>query len=184
MIARPVTLEPAKVQAAPPLRPGNGLLMGRNPLGSWIEGPTGGGNFSHPFTVSAPGSVARVSYGLILSTVAVEPRIGSVKISGEANTLQPVLRLSETAVNHLGESWVCVEVTPDADGKLDVENKKSTVEVVQREVPLVIEGKTGRHPLALLVRTNGLWQVFAVTMFHLRYETSLSSDGTRKHYFL
>ncbi len=184
MIARPISLESAHVQAAPPLRPGAGLRMGSNPLGKWIEGQPGGANFSHPLTVTVTSDAARISYGLILSNVAVQPRIGNVLISGDANNPQPFLKLSKTAINHLNESWICVEVTPDADGKLDAEGKKSKVEVVQRESPLVTQGKTGRAPLALIVLTNGRWQVYQVAMFHYRYETSRLADGTRKHYLL
>jgi hypothetical protein len=183
MIVRP-ELQPAVLAPAPELRPGANVRMGRNPLGTWMEGPGGAGDFRHPFTVTAS-AVARVSKGLILADIAVEPLIGSVPIGGDAKRPQPTLKLSSSASNRLGESWICVEVTPDEEGKLDPEGKRSKVEVVQRESPFVTLGATGRAPLALLVYKDERPQVFQIAMFHLRYETSLNREtGERKHFFL
>jgi hypothetical protein len=185
MIPR-VENQPAALPPTPPLRVGVNVQMGQNPLGMWVQGPSGGGDFRHPFPVTVSGSSARVGHGLIIANVSVEPLIGRVPVSGDARRPQPRLKLSREMVNSRGESWVCVEVTPDADGNLDEEGEASTVEVVQRESPLVTEGTTGRAPLALLVLRKELWQVHQIAMFHYRYETSLpTAEGARrKHFFL
>lgn len=183
MIPTPNLQSPA-VQPAPPFRVGTGMRMGQNPLGSWVEGPGGGSDFTHRFLVTASGAKARVSFGLVLANISVEPLIGSVPISGGDSRRQPTLRLSPSLVNSKDESWVCVEVTPDSEGKLDVKSETSKVEVVQRDEPFLTEGNTGRAPLALLVYKKARWQVFQIALFHYRYQTSHPAGGFRKHFFL
>lgn len=184
MIVRPQP-RPVVPPTMPALRPGANVRMGRNPLGVWMEGPSGGGDFRHPYLVTASASGARVGKGLILGNIAVEPRIGRVLIGGDENNPQPVLKLNPALVNERGESWVCVEVTPDADGKLDEKGETSTVEVAQRDFPFVTEGETGRAPLALLVYNEDRPRVFQIAMFHYRYQTSLGTGegARRKHFF-
>lgn len=143
-----------------------------------------GGNFNHPFLVYVSGNNARVGRGVVIGNVAVEPLIGKVPVSGDEKTAQPVLRLDTSTVDALGQSWVCVEATPDADGKLDLDGKLSKVEVVQRDWPVVTDGVTGRAPLALLVLKGTRWEVHQVVMFNLRYETSQPALGKRRHFFL
>lgn len=177
MIARPPA-EEIQPGSQPQLRPGANVMMGSNPLGSWIEGPGGGGaDFRHPYLVTVGGGEARVGAGLIIANI-------SVQIGGDEKHPQPALNIDSSLVNARSESWVCVEVTPDIDGKLDEEHKKSKVVVVQRAHPVVVEGETGRAPLALLFFREGEAQVFQVAMFHLRYETSKAADGRRRHFFL
>lgn len=172
----------------PPLRAGGGMLLGRNRLGVWLEAPHGGGgDFRHPWLVTATGAVARVRSGLVLANVSVEPVIGGVPLSGTDRQPPPKLKLDAEKTNEAGESWVCVEVTPDAEGKLDAEGETSMVEVVQRDVPVVSTGDTGRTPLALLVyRESRLVQVWQVAYFNFRYETSKGTEegARRRHFFL
>ena len=166
------------------MRPGSNVLMGRNPLGTWVQGPGGGADFSHPFTVFPSSAGARVSRGLVIANIAVEPVIGKVPIGGDDKNTQPVLNLDDSLVDDLGQSWVCVLVIPNADGKLDAKPDKPQVTVVQRAFPIALTGKGGLVPLALLLRRNGHCQVFQIAMFHFRYETSQPASGPRKHFFL
>ena len=181
MIARPPQ-QPEQPTPSVPLRPGANVLLGSNPLGIWISGPAGGGgSFSHPFTVMVSGNMARVSRGIVFANIGLEPVIGKVPIGGDKTKRQPSLELNPSRVDKLDQSWVCVEVTPDEDGKLDP--KKPPV-VVQRAEPMVLRGPTARFPLALLFYKKGRAQVFQIAMFHLRYETVLPADNARKHFFL
>ena len=183
MIARPPA--PAqKPEQAPPLRPGANVLMGSNPLGVWVQGPSGGSGFSHPFTVSASGTGARISKGLVIANISVEPVIGEVPISGNTTHRQPVLKLDPSLTDDLNQSWVCVEVTPNADGKLDAKPKTPQALVVQRSSPVALTGPKGRMPLALLLRKNDTWQVYQIAFFHFRYEAVNPATGPRKHFFL
>lgn len=183
MISRPPAQPPAPAPA-PPMRPGANVLMGRNPLGFWVEGPRGGAVFSHPFTVMVSGEMARVSKGLLIAKISVEPVIGKVPIGGDDKNPQPEIKLNAGLVDDLGQSWICVEVTPDKDGKLDAKAKKPQVVAVQRNHPIALTGETGRKPLALLLRKNDRWQVFQIAMFHLSYVTSQPAKGPRQHFFL
>lgn len=183
MIA-PVSPAPPAQPPVPPLIPGSHVLMGRNALGTWIEGPRGGADFSHRWTVHVSGDGARVGFGLVMANVAVEPRIGRVPVSGTDKQPQPVLKLNPALKNDKGESWVCVEVTPNADGALDAGQEESQVVVVQRDHPIAMVGETGRAPLALLFYGAGdRPQVHQVAMFHFRYETAVVA-GRRRHFFL
>lgn len=158
------------------MRPGANLRGGSNPLGMWFEGPANGSDFRHPCLVTATAAVARIASGLILAETGVQP-------SGSP------LKLSASIVNAANESWVCVEVTPTAEGKVVGADGKLLdgvkVEVVQRSVPIVTTGATGRAPLALLFYGEGSSpKVTQIAMFHLRYETSQPVDGPRRHFFL
>ena len=184
MIARPPVQHQHPEQEAPMLRPGANVLMGRNPLGFWVEGPSGGSDFSHPFTVTASGSVARVSKGLVIADIAVEPVIGKAPISGDSKNPQPTLKLDTALTDDLGQSWVCVLVVPNAVGKLDAKPDKPQVTVVQRAFPIALTGNGGIAPLALLLRKNDRWQVYQIAFFHLRYLTSQPAKGPRQHFFL
>lgn len=165
------------------MRAGASVRIGSNALGIWVEGPSGGADFSHPFTVLYGGGVARVSKGLILGDVAVEPRIGDVPISGDDERPAPTLAIDPALVNERGESWVCVEVTPDAEGKLS--GKTAKIEVVQRDHPIVTLGGTGRAPLAMLIFRAGSEsaRVLQIAMFHFRYATSQPATSRRAHFF-
>ena len=182
MIAHlPPLAKPA--QEAPAIRPGANTLMGRNPLGMWIQGPTSGGDFSHPFTVFLAGDYVRVSKGLIIANIAVEPCIGSVPISGDANNPQPTLKLDAGLVDGLNQSWVGILVVPNADGKLDAKPDKPQVTIVQRKFPNAATGKGGFVAIAQLFRKNDRWQVFPIAFFNYRYETSQPATGQRQHFF-
>ena len=183
MIVRPLTPSPAPTKTAP-IQPGANMSMGRNPLGFWFNGPVASVDFSHPFTIQPGAGGIRVSKGLILADISVEPLIRSVPISGDDKQAAPVLKLDPSLVNDSKESWVCVEVTPNADGKLDPAGKASKVEVVQRDFPILTEGVTGRAPLALISFQKVSPQFFQIAMFHLRYVTSQPAQGPRKHFFL
>lgn len=183
MIARPQVQSPKAEQAAP-MRPGANVLMGRNPLGMWVEGPRSGADFSHPFTVVLASDGVRVSKGLLLANIAVEPVIGKVPVGGDDKNAQPTLKLDASLTDEAGQSWICVEVSPDKDGKLDAKAKKPQVVVVQREHPIALTGETGRAPLALLLRKKDRWQVTPIAMFHLSYVTSQPAKGPRQHFFL
>lgn len=179
MIAQPhFAKPPAQHAPVPPLRAGHNVRLGRNPLGVWLEGPSGGADFRHPFTVHTAGNSARVSHGLVLGNIVIEPWIGSKPASAPGVKL----KLSPERVNERGETWVCVEVTPREDGTLDAEQKEATVEIVQRDHPIVTVGATGRAPLAMLVYRDGRAALHQVAMFHFRYETAVSA-GQRKHFF-
>ena len=184
MIARPPTQHQHPEQEAPMLRPGANVLMGRNPLGFWVEGPAGSSDFSHPFTVLVSGDYTRVSKGLVIADIAVEPCIGSVPISGDDKNPQPTLKLDASLVDDLNQSWVCVEVTPNDKGKLDAKPKKPQVVVVQRAWPNAATGAAGRVALAQLFRKNDRWQVWPIAFFHYRYTTSQPAKGQRQHFFL
>lgn len=179
-----ISLPPRDVpvtQSEVPLRPGGGLRIGRNALGMWMEAPGGTADFRHPWLATVGGGRARIAVGYIIGEIAVEPVIGQVPIGGDERRPAPSLRLDEGVVNAAGESWICAEVTPDAEGKL---GETAVVEIVQRDHPMLTQGKTGRAPLALLVRRGETWQVFQIAHFHLRYVTSLPKSGARNHFFL
>lgn len=183
MIAR-TPMKPPSQKQVPPLRAGSNLRQGSNLLGTWFSARSGGSDFSHPFTVTVAGGAAYVSRGFVYAgDDGVEPRIGSVPIGGDERHGAPTLRLDAGIVNDRKESWVCVEVTPDEDGKL---GEKAKVEVVQREHPSVPIGDTGRTPLALLLYESGdVPQVWQIAYFHFHYITTPAAEKKQRgHFFL
>ena len=160
------------------------MRAGTNSLGMWLEGPANNSDFRHPFLVTATSSVARVSSGLILAESGIEPVIG-----GKALVDGPTLKLSSSLVNSQQESWVCVEVTPDSEGKVAGADGKlldgALVAVVQSASPYATTGPKGRVPLALLFYGAGRTPlVVQIAMFHLRYETNQPAEGPRRHFFV
>jgi hypothetical protein len=152
-----------------------------------MDSPRASVDFRHPWLVSLGGGGARIGKGYILAEIGIEPVIGSVPISGADGQPAPVLKLDPDLGNELGESWICVEVTPTAEGKLVVEGKLAEgarVECVHRLTPLVTNGPTGRTPLALLVRRGNAWAVWQIAFFHFRYMGSQTSEGQLRHFFL
>ncbi len=168
-----------KPPAEPALRPGAGLLMGKNKLGMYVDAPRGSVDFRHPWLVSLAGNAVRIGRGYVLAETAVEPRIQGVPISGDTAKAAPVLELDAELINDLKESWVCLEVTPDEEGKL---GEESSVVCVQRSTPFVTVGETGRTPLAALIREGTRWAVWQIAHFHFRYTTS-TTDAGRRHFF-
>ena len=159
--------------------------MGRNPLGSWIQGPAGSADFSHPFTVFESGNTARVSKGLVFgSSDSFEPSIGRVPIGGDDKNPQPSLKLDPSLIDDLNQSWVVVQVTPDKNGKLDPKAANPQVVIAQHDHPFAMTGPIGCAPLALLFYKNSRWQVFQIAFFHFLYITSQPAKGPRQHFFL
>jgi len=185
MITRPQPTAPPQV-TPPPLRAGANASIGSNPLGFFVRGPRNGADWRHPFAVTVSGSKARVARGMVYGNDGgVEPTIKNVPVSGDEDRPQPVLALDATTVNAAGESWVCVEVTPDDEGMIGPKAKEeASVVVVQRDHPVAMKGEAGRWPLALLVYRGEQAQVFQVTHFNLHYVTAQPADGPRTHFFL
>jgi hypothetical protein len=165
-------------------RPGLNARLARTPFGYAYSAAGGsGGNYPHPFKARLGPAGITLSRGLIISQLSFEPTINKVPISGDANGKIPSLALDPSvAVN--GLSFACVEVTPNADGTLDV---TSPVQIVHRAQPTSNEATTGRQPLCLVIWNGknpaGLLQI---TFFNLRYFRSAPSatQGLPKHFFL
>ena len=173
--------------AAQQLRPGPGTLITKTPFGFSISGRSRGANFHHPFTPflvtdTKPG--IKFSRGIVTGDVSVEPKIGDVPISGDAKHAQPTLFLDVNDIDaKTQQSWACVEVTPNDAGHLD---KDSKVVIVHRNSPISADEAVGRHPLALILWSNGKpGRVFELTFFNLKYVRTSGTGNTRKtHYFL
>jgi hypothetical protein len=190
----PPANHPQSVASEAQLRPGAHVRHGRNAIGMWFSGKQGGGSFNHPFSVAVFGRSARISRGVIIPEAGmktVEPVIGGIPISGENGSNAPTLELDYNAVNEDGESWICVEVTPDpttnrAKEQAGVLDDGSVVEIVQCDAP-IITGRSikGRAPLALLTFRNGRAQAFQIAFFNLRYRLVVPADGKTiwRHYF-
>ncbi|MEO7933200.1 MAG: hypothetical protein ABIT76_08595 [Chthoniobacterales bacterium] len=169
---------------APP-RQSPGILLRMNAQG-YTQTPTnrGGGSFNHPFRPSLVGMELRLSRGLVNG---LEPVIGTKKIpiSGDAKHAQPALKLDPDQIDkETQQSWVCLQVTPDKEGRLATADQ---IEVVQRKSAYAFVGEKGIQPVALVLWKNkrpvrAIDQVW----FNLRYITILppAGQGGRKHYFL
>lgn len=178
---------PIRVMVEPPLRPGANLRLGRNRLGAWFDGPGSTGDWRHPWLVTVSGKSVRVAPGLLLAETAVEPRINGAVLSGGPGGQVPVLTLDDGAINLSDESYVCLEVTPTAEGKLTDQDgtllDAVRIEVVERPSPYLHSGDVGRTPLAMIFHGAGTPRVTQVAMFHLRYETNQAEGQQRRHYF-
>jgi hypothetical protein len=100
------------------------------------------------------------------------------------------LKLDASLVNERGESFICLEVTPDAEGKVSEADGSlrdgASVVVVQSDVPMLTVGEKGRTPLAMLVYREGATrpEVHQIAFFHFRYESAQPASGQRRHFFV
>lgn len=154
----------------PPLRPmpGVGTRLTFSALGySYSAGAGAGGRYLHPFKPALGGREVSLARGLV---DVFEPVIGTEPISTGAR-----LKLDPKVANERGESWVCVEVTPNADGLLD---ETSRVEIVHTATVRSFDPAIGREALALILWRSGRpWLAHAVVMFNLKYERVLPPPG-------
>jgi hypothetical protein len=171
-------LPPPKPSAT---RPGFGLRLTVNALGTLYSTIAPAPAFDHPFRPTLGRDGVRFQLGLVEQ---LEPKIGDVPISGDARQDQPALSLKASVANQNGESWAMLEVEPNDVGLL---TPKSRIEIVHTGDPSLSHAlQLGRQPIALI-----LWQdqqpvrAIAITHFHLRYaRMALPGGGGTRHYFL
>lgn len=198
-LSRPVE-SPAATPATRP-QPGVNSLLASTPFGFVISGaPSGGASFAHPWKPSLVGrDGVRLAKGIVLAdglSAGYEPVITvggkATSVSGDAakKTAPPTLRLDRSVATAQLESWVCVEVTPAADGTLADKTgalaKGVIIEVVHRNAPVLRGKATGRHPLALIVwSASGPARIWPITFFNLRYHrtTPAPGKGADQHLF-
>lgn len=164
------------------IRPGSGTLIGSTPLGFFVANPHSGMSFNHPFRPVLVGSGTEAGLRFARGVVdGMEPKIGTVPMSGTGGALPPILTLSGVS-SPTTESWAMLLVTPNAQGLLD---KDSRIEIVHRTSLGSGIGKTGAQPLALIVWENKLpVMVWPMVFFNLRYARKTSGNEGTRHFFL
>jgi hypothetical protein len=115
------------------------------------------------------------------------PLIGEKPMVDPETGVQAPLPIDRSAVNDKGESWVMLEVTPNADGVLD---PKSKIALIHTGDPSPQHKLTlGRQPITMLIWPKGSptpSKSIAIVRFHLRYQRVLPppGGGAVKHFFL
>lgn len=171
-------------KASKPTRPvpGRGTRLTVSAFGFALSAPGKRQKFNHPFRPGMSGTTAVIfSRGLVEMR---EPTIGGVPISGATTKAPPVLKLEPGKANKRGESWACVEVHPDAEGKLPEESK---IEIVHTNEPVSLEPEVGRCPIALILWRDRIpVRVVPIVHFNLRYlrVVPLPGAGAVRHLFL
>jgi len=171
--------EPPKPQTAAPLRAGAGTRLTSTTIGQAIAVPSRGPRLGVAFRPSLNQGGISFSSGYVAGRM---PTIGGTPIA-PVKGAPPVLKLDPAIVNARGESWVCVEVHPDARGLLPAE---SAVEIVQRSVPIVHASNLGRLALCLIVfEEKRPVLVHQVVHFNCGYERVLPPEGagSARHLF-
>jgi hypothetical protein len=155
----------------PPLRPGVGARLTSNELGQSLDFTAPGASYPHPWRPSLSRAGVRLTRGLINGQW--EPVINGVKLSART---QPVLALKPELATDAGESWVCVEVEPDALGEI---TKDSRVEIVHRNQPRSLDPQIGCEALVqILWRGRTPLAAFELVHFNLRYTRVLPAGKT------
>lgn len=193
--------DPRNPSPTPRPQPGVNSLLASTPFGFVISGmPSSGASFAHPWRPSLVGKDGvRLAKGIVVQdglSAGYEPVITeggkAAPISGDAakKLPPPTLRLDRVVATAQLESWVCIEVTPAADGTLADKTgalaKGVVIEVVHRDAPTLTGKATGRHPLALIVwSASGPARILPITFFNLRYHrtTPAPGKGAAQHLF-
>lgn len=162
-------------------RPGVGTRLSFNSLGYSISANATGSTYAHPWRPSLAARGVQLALGLVDGRQAT---INKVPIGGGPNVPQPVLTLDPSMANDNGESYVCVQVHPDANGALPA---NSPIEVVHMTDWRSIDPNVGRGPLCMVLWQNGQpFRVVAIAMFHLQYARVQppAGGGAVRHLFL
>lgn len=157
-------------------QPGAGVHLSTNELGTTYAVPPGTG-YRWPFKCLLGAGVVQIRPGLV---DGFTPKIGGQPMTA-ANVL---LKLDAGKANARGESWIVLEVEPDAAGVLTPESR---IEIVQRAVVNRHEPAIGRQPLALILfKDRRPQRVLPITHFNLRYYrvTPPPGLGAVRHLFL
>lgn len=125
--------------------PGSGLLVQSNPMGASFSLPRPP-VFGPPFTVALGSNSVTISRGTVEGK---EPMLNGVPISG-AGGPQPVLVLDPSIATAAGESWIVLELVPNAQGRLD---DQSNLTIAHRNQSLSADDQLGRQSVAMV-----LWQ--------------------------
>ena len=170
----------------PTLRPGNGVLIGSNPLGDWVGNPNFGKSFRSPFMPVLVYDTASKGPGLRFTRGVVdgyEPTIGGEPMSGTGGTLPPVLPLRASERDPLtNQSWAVLVATPNAKGVID---KDSKLEIVHRRAPNSGNVSLGGIALTLIVwKAQQPIAIWPIVYFNLRYTQQKPSTGPLRHFFL
>jgi hypothetical protein len=153
--------------------PGNGVRLTRTSAGFSYSAITRGPALRHPFKPFLSHGGVRLSRGLV---EYIEPKIKGVPIGGTDDEPPPVLKLAPEMANDAGESWVCVELTLNADGKLPA--KDPQVIIAHRKELVSHSRVLARCGLAMILwRDKKPFRALEVVYFNLRYQRLLPPDG-------
>ena len=163
------------LDAGPQPRPGSGVRLTTNALGTTYAVPGGSPNYRHPFKCYLGAGVVQIRPGLVEGVFT--PKIGGKPMTDAG----VVLKLDAKKVNGNGESWAVLEVEPNEEGILD---DKSRIEIVQLAQVDLHEDKTGRQPLAQILFKQGSPQrLLSIVTFNLRYRRVKHATGPVDHLF-
>lgn len=156
-------------------RTGPGLLLTVNPaLGYAYSAKDGkGASFKHNFRPFLSALGLRLTYGTLGT---FEPKIGALRMS------QAVLKLDPGEATAAGESWACVEVETNADGRVTDPEK---VRVIHTKDPGFSTPTKAREPLALIIWRKRLpVRVEPIRMWCMTHHRIQESATSYLHVFL
>ena len=96
---------------------------------------------------------------------------------------EAVLRLEPATANENGESWACISVSPNAEGRVDSAER---VRMVHTNHPLSDDETNGLCPVALILwRGKAIAAVHELLFFNVRYQLVKlpAGQGPARHVF-
>jgi hypothetical protein len=175
MNTQPFSPDPSGPNRAASVRAGTGVRATVSMLGNAYTGPSNGASYPHPWKAALGGLTVRLATGLIEGR---EAKIGKKRLSEGA-----VLPLDPTKISEAGESWICVEFAPNADGLVDA---KTDIQLRQTKEVRSLDEKLARCAIAMV-----LWQgkqvafLQQIVHFNLRYKRVKppAGQGVVEHVF-
>lgn len=158
-------------------RPGTGAQLTSSALGFSYAATDGVVSYRGRFRPALAAQGIRFSRGLVEGR---EATIGKLPLSDP----KAVLALKPGIENAQGESWACLEVVPDAEGRLLPDARR---EIVHSDSPVSLDPALGRCAIALILwRARRPVQAIAIIEFNLRYERLIPAPGHGpvRHFFL
>lgn len=161
----------AAAAAPAPMRPGAGVRLTANDLGTALARPRGGQSWPHPWRATLGGRLVRFRRGTV---DGIEPMIGALKMSAGA------LQLTGK-VNARGESFVCVELDLAGDGKTPPDGRvtdKTPIYMVETKAWRSFDPLLARQPIAVVLWRQGVpFELHQVTRLDMIYERVIGGGG-------
>jgi hypothetical protein len=162
-------------------RPSAGLRVTSNELGVSYAATTKSAAWPHAFRPLLSGD--RIAFLRGVVDGRFEPKIGGVPMSGDATHAQPTLKLSASVANEAGESWVCLEVEPNSEGRLDADSR---IELIHTIDTVSTKLTVGRVEVAMILWRDGSpIKALPILQFNPRYERFVpaAGGGPVRHFF-
>lgn len=162
---------------------GRGVRLSVTPQGTLVTADVRNRPWDHPWKVAVSDKTASIRPGLLNNLM---PTIKGVALDGKDAKAPPTLKIAGGPDEEL-RSWVMLQVTMDADGRIPPKAKDAITLIHVNQLEPELPVTTGLQPLALLQwdESGSVKSVFQIAHHNLnhRFLPGIASRGPGRHFF-